>query len=156
MRTLAATAILFALTTTFANAQATQTAPRQTGSVQILSSIPNGSMTVTNWYKQSVYDPGDNKIGEIMDVLLDRGDGTVTALIIGVGGFLGAGEKDVAVPFKAVQPTTKGNNKWYLVVNSTKEALKDARGFKYDRDTMTWVPAEPETTTGSSPRPAPR
>ena len=55
-------------------------------------------MTVTDWYKQDVYDPNDNKIGEIMDVLVDQ-SGTITALIVGVGGFLGAGEKDVAVPF---------------------------------------------------------
>ncbi len=39
---------------------------------------------ITHWYKQSVYDPQDNKMGEIMDVLVDR-DGKVTALIIGVG-----------------------------------------------------------------------
>ena len=40
-------------------------------------------MTVTHWYKQSVYDPSDSKIGEIMDVLMDR-DGKVVALIVGV------------------------------------------------------------------------
>jgi PRC-barrel domain len=42
-----------------------------------------------------------NKIGEIMDVLVDK-SGKIAALIVGVGGFLGAGEKDVAVPFEAV------------------------------------------------------
>ena len=68
----------------------------------------------------------DNKIGDIKDVLVDR-EGKVTALIIGVGGFLGAGEKDVAVPFNAVRVTTKNNNnnsssnKWYLVMNSNKD-----------------------------------
>jgi PRC-barrel domain len=41
-----------------------------------------------------------------MDVLMDR-DGKVTELIVSVGGFLGLGEKDVAVPFNAVQPTSK-------------------------------------------------
>jgi hypothetical protein len=34
--------------------------------------IPAGSFTVTDWYKQSVYDPKDTKIGEIMDVLVDK------------------------------------------------------------------------------------
>jgi hypothetical protein len=38
--------------------------------------------TITHWYKQSVYDPQDSKIGEIIDVLIDR-DGKATALIIG-------------------------------------------------------------------------
>ena len=156
MRNLALTSLLFALVTTCASAQAPQTAPQSAGSAAILTSVPNGSVTVTNWYKQSVYDPSDNKIGEITDVLLERNDGTVTALMIGVGGFLGIGEKDVAVPFKAVQVTNKGNSKFYLVMNATKDELRNAKGFKYDRDTMTWIPQEPGATTGSSSRPAPK
>ena len=68
---------------------------------QIHTNLPADSVTVTHWYKQSVYDPADNKIGEIMDVLVDR-DGKVTVLIVGVGRFLGLGEKDVAVPFNSV------------------------------------------------------
>jgi hypothetical protein len=73
---------LEALVATCASAQAQQ---RGSGSAaQIMSSIPANSKTIT--------------LGEIMDVLVDR-DGKVTALIIGVGGFLGLGEKDVAVPF---------------------------------------------------------
>jgi hypothetical protein len=57
-----------------------------------------------------------------------------------VGGFLGMGEKEVAVPFNAVRVTNKNNNKWYLVMNSNKDALKNAKGFKYDRSEMKWVP----------------
>src|ERR1700721_1769435 len=61
--------------------------------------LPSEAMTVTDWYKQNVYDPNENKIGDIKDVLVDK-SGKVVALIVGVGGFLGAGEKDVAVPFE--------------------------------------------------------
>jgi sporulation protein YlmC with PRC-barrel domain len=108
------------------------------GSPQIMTSVPPQSVTVTDWYKQSVYDPSNNKIGEIMDVLLSQ-DGKVNALIIGVGGFLGMGEKDVAVPFDAVKHTVK-DGKTYLTLDSTKDALKAAPGFKYDRNTTTWNP----------------
>jgi sporulation protein YlmC with PRC-barrel domain len=132
--------LLIAFATATANAQAPQQSPQPSGSAaQILASIPANSVTITHWYKQNVYDPSDNKIGEIMDVLVDRA-GKATALIIGVGGFLGMGEKDVAVPFDAVQVTSKDNNKWYLVMNSNKDALKSAKGFKYDRNAMTWMP----------------
>jgi len=142
-------ALLLALATTTASAQAPQNAPRQSGpAAQILTSIPANSVTVTHWYKQNVYDPSDNKVGEIMDVLLDK-EGKATALIIGVGGFLGMGEKDVAVPFNAVQLTSKDNNKFYLVMNATKDALKSAKGFKYDRNAMTWMPEETPATTGT-------
>jgi hypothetical protein len=73
-----------------------------------------------------------------MDVLVAQ-DGKVNTLIVGVGGFLGAGEKDVAVSFDAIKPTTK-NNKMYLTMNATKDQLKAAPGFKYDRQTTTWMP----------------
>lgn len=102
--------------------------------------IPANAVTVTDWYKQSVYDPKDNKIGEIKDVLVDHKDGRVTSVIIGVGGFLGAGEKDVAAPLSAIKVTNKNNNKWYLVMDTTKDALKSAPGFRYDKDATTWVP----------------
>jgi sporulation protein YlmC with PRC-barrel domain len=103
---------------------------------QMLNTLPSG-VTVTDWYKQSVYDPSDSKIGEIMDVLVAP-DGHISTLIVGVGGFLGAGEKDVAVPFGAVQGTQK-NDKWYLVMNATKDALKTAPGYKYDKSKTQWV-----------------
>ena len=102
MARLASTSILIALVATCASAQAQQ--QRGGSAAQIMSSVPANGETITHWYKQNVYDPQDNKIGEVMDVLVD-GQGKATALIIGVGGFLGAGEKDVAVPFNAVQMT---------------------------------------------------
>jgi hypothetical protein len=123
-----------------AHAQQTTTS---TGTVtvqgQVLNTLPTDSTTVTNYYKQNVYDPSDAKIGEIADVLVGK-DGKVEAFIVSVGGFLGVGEKDVAVPFSAVHGTEK-NGKWYLTMNSTKDALKAAHGYKYDRANSTWVPA---------------
>jgi sporulation protein YlmC with PRC-barrel domain len=155
MARLAYTSILIALVATCASAQAQQHGGGS--AAQIMSSIPANAVTITHWYKQSVYDPNDSKIGEIMDVLVDR-EGKATALIVGVGGFLGMGEKDVAVPFNAVQVTNKNNNnnKWHLVMNSTKDALKNAKGFKYDRNAMTWIPEDAPATTGAPANPPPR
>jgi sporulation protein YlmC with PRC-barrel domain len=158
MRKLAYATILFALATTVASAQSPQTAPKavpEGPAANILASIPANAMTVTHWYKQSVYDPSDAKVGEIMDVLVDH-DGKIAALIVGVGGFLGMGEKDVAVPFNAVQFKTKDNNKWYPVMNTTKDALKNAPGYKYDRTAMTWMPENASATTGTPATPSPR
>ncbi len=103
-----------------------------------MSAAPSESWTVTNYYKQSVYDPKETKIGDIDDVLVDKG-GKITGLVIGVGGFLGAGEKDVIVPFSSVK-TTKKNDKWWLTLDATKDGMKDAPGFKYDKASKTWVP----------------
>jgi sporulation protein YlmC with PRC-barrel domain len=105
---------------------------------ETMSSLPQDSWTVTNYYKQDVYDKGQNTVGKIDDVLIDK-SGKITTLIVGVGGFLGIGEKDVALPFTAVHAEKK-NNKWYLTVDETKDSLKGAAGFKYDSSTTTWSP----------------
>jgi sporulation protein YlmC with PRC-barrel domain len=105
---------------------------------EMMTSVPSGSLTVTDWYKQSVYDPSNSKIGQVNDVLVST-DGKIDALIVGVGGFLGAGQKDVAVSFNSVQKSVR-DNKIYLTMSTTKDALKAAPWFKYDQDQMTWVP----------------
>jgi len=122
-----------------AYAQQTTTGVGTSTTAQTLTSVPTNATTVTNWYKQNVYDPSDNKIGEIADVLIDK-DGKIEVFMVSVGGFLGVGEKDVAVPFSAVHGIQK-NGKWYLTMNATKDALKNASGYKYDRAKATWVPA---------------
>ena len=123
-------------------------------SSKILSTVPGQSVTVTDWYKQNVYDPSNSKIGDVKDVLLSS-DGKVSALIIGVGGFLGMGEKDVAVPFEAIKHTTR-DNKVYLTMDATKDELKAAPGLKYDRNTTTWVPDTGDTARSPTPATTPR
>ena len=113
-------------------------AQQPTGQGGLMTSIPANSRTVTDWYKQNVYDQKDQKLGEIMDLLVNQ-SGQIEAAMVGVGGFLGAGEKDVAVNFNAIKPTKK-NDKTYLTLNTTKDALSNAPGFKYDRQSTTWVP----------------
>jgi sporulation protein YlmC with PRC-barrel domain len=118
---------------------ATSFAAAQTMNAPIMTSPPPGK-TVTKYYKQSVYDQAKNKIGTVDDVIV--GDsGQVTGLIIGVGGFLGAGEKDVGVPLSAVHAEMK-DGAWYLTMDTTKDALKSAPGFTFDKERTAWVPAK--------------
>jgi sporulation protein YlmC with PRC-barrel domain len=105
----------------------------------IMSAAPSGK-TVTKYYKQSVYDPARDKIGGVDDVIVND-SGQVTGFIIGVGGFLGAGEKDVAVSFSAVQAEMK-DGAWYLTLDITKDALKSAPGLTLDKEKAAWVPAK--------------
>ena len=112
-----------------------QTTPE---SAKIMTTLPSPSIPISDLYKQNVYDTADNKIGEVKDVILSP-DGRASALIVSVGGFLGMGEKDVALPFDAVKRKTK-DNKTYLTLDAMKDALKSAPGFKYDRQKAAWVP----------------
>jgi sporulation protein YlmC with PRC-barrel domain len=115
-----------------------QSAPSQVGpSAHLMTTMPANGTTVTNYYKQNVYDPSGNKVGDISDLIVEK-DGRIAAAMVGVGGFLGINEKNVAIPFDALKASQK-NNVWHLTVNTTKDDLKSAPGFKYDRDTTMWV-----------------
>jgi sporulation protein YlmC with PRC-barrel domain len=133
---LLATALtLLASTASFAAEPATTSTMTRTDT--LMATMPGDSVTVTNWYKQNVYDASNNKIGEVEDVLVDK-NGKITAVILSVGGFLGMDTKDVAAPFQAIHPTMK-DNKWWLTMNTSKDSLKSAPGYRYDKNATTWV-----------------
>ena len=67
-------------------------------------------------------------IGEINDVLLDS-EGNVKAVILGIGGFLGMGERDVSVNMDEIRIVTEegDSDDRFLVVNTSKEMLEKAK-----------------------------
>lgn len=66
-------------------------------------------------------------IGDINDIILSK-DGQAEAVVIGVGGFLGIGEKNVAVQYDKVEVTgEKGNERF--VLDASKESLENAPAF---------------------------
>jgi hypothetical protein len=69
-------------------------------------------------------------IGEVNDVVLDW-NGQIKAVVLGVGGFLEMGEKDVAIDMTSLQRVRESadSNEWFLVVNSTKDALSQAPAY---------------------------
>lgn len=69
-------------------------------------------------------------VGEINDVILGR-DGQIKAVILGVGGFLGMGEKNVAIPMQDVKFVKNGDgaDDFFLVVNANKDTLTNAPAF---------------------------
>ncbi len=68
-------------------------------------------------------------IGEINDLIVGE-TGEVKAVIVGVGGFLGIGEKDVAVTMEQVRTYDDENGDRFLVINSSQEALEAAPAFE--------------------------
>jgi sporulation protein YlmC with PRC-barrel domain len=128
-----------AASATYAQQNSTTNGAATPMAARTMSALPSNTSTVTNWYKQNIYDPTDAKIGSISDVLVNK-DGKIEAFIVGVGGFLGVGEKDVAVPFDAVHATER-DGKWWLTMNATKDGLKSAAGYKFDKVKSTWIPA---------------
>lgn len=73
-----------------------------------------------------VYNIADERLGVISDLLIAR-DGKVTQAILSVGGFLGIGDKLVAVKYESL--TQQGDR---IVFNATKEQLKALPEFRHD------------------------
>src|SRR5581483_3243754 len=82
----------------------------------------------SNWIGQSIYNSADENLGDVNDLVIGK-DGKVDAIVIGVGGFLGIGEKNVAVPFGAITVSTDANGKLKLMLQATKEQLDAAPEF---------------------------
>ncbi len=84
-------------------AMAQTSAPTQpAGAGQIMTQMPQDLMRGSQLMGIDVYGADNQKIGDIDEVLVDR-QGKIHGLVVGVGGFLGIGQKDVAIPFDQVQ-----------------------------------------------------
>lgn len=143
IKTLMASAAIVASLTVAASAQnsaqdKTNVGPKQSPA-QVLNKVPTNTTPVDAWYKQPVYDSQNDKIGSIDGMLLG-GRGKVQAVMVDVGGFVGVGNKNVAVPFDAIRPTKGSDGKVRLTMNVSKDALKSAPGFKQGNNQGTWVP----------------
>jgi sporulation protein YlmC with PRC-barrel domain len=74
----------------------------------------------------------DKKIGDVSDILFDK-DGKIEAYVVGVGGFLGIGSKDVALApaaFQVVPGDKSKNESDKLRLSMTKDELKQAANFE--------------------------
>lgn len=79
---------------------------------------------------QSVYNGQNESIGSINDLILQK-QGGVVAAVVGVGGFLGMGQKNVAVPFDKISATQNAQDGTIkLTTTETAESLKAAPEFK--------------------------
>ncbi len=80
-------------------------------------------LSANDFIGQTVYSHADEKVGKVDDLILSENG--VQAVVLGVGGFLGMGIKDVAVMLSSIE-ITKDGNAIKLVVDATKDQLKAA------------------------------
>jgi sporulation protein YlmC with PRC-barrel domain len=103
---------------------------------------PGGSMQV-QWYSHQagemraskligtrVNNEAGERIGDINEIVLSK-DGKVAAVVIGVGGFLGLGEREVAVKFESLRLTQDANNNTVAAISATKDSLKSAPEWRW-------------------------
>ena len=94
---------------------------------QIIMQSEN-TMLANDLIGSNVYSPDGDTIGDVDDLSVNF-DGTVDGVVIGVGGFLGIGEKDVAVEMGSLSTTTDENGNMRLTSSATKTDLEAAEAF---------------------------
>jgi hypothetical protein len=110
---------------------------------QPISAQKPDQMLASKFKGTDVLGPDDQKVGDINDILFAK-DGKVEAYVVSVGGFLGMGAKEIALPpgsFQVVAGKDNDPNDMKLKISMTKDELQSAANFeKYD---------PPRTTTGT-------
>ena len=92
-----------------------------------LTEMKPGQWRATKLTGVNVYDNNKNKIGDISELIVNR-DGKIEAVVVGVGGFLGMGQHDVAIPFQQVQWIDTPDNSNRAAGSSTPPATSSGTG----------------------------
>ena len=137
-------ALTLALGVGLAAAQTTMPQPRPTPSATEAPKAPVAGQIVVqdantilarDLIGQTVYAPDNAKIGSISDLILSKDGKTVEGFVIGVGGFLGIGEKSVAMKLDRLQMTRDPQGGGLrLMMDAKKEELASTPSFKSMRD----------------------
>jgi len=149
IRTLFATTALATLLATGAFAQTATPAPAQAPAAENPAPVtPADGALMTNIIGESVYNgTGDDaqNIGKVDDIVFDSA-GKAKSAIIGVGGFLGVGKKDVAFDYGKLEWAEKNGDRW-LVAKTTKDELTAQPAF----DRKPYDPAPVQSTDATQP-----
>lgn len=82
-----------------------------------------GEMSADAIIGASVRNKANETIGEIKDIHVGK-DGAIKGAVVGVGGFLGVGERDVLMPWNQLQIAREGDDDLVVKTDATKESLK--------------------------------
>ena len=100
---------------------------------QIMAQDAN-TMLAKDFVGLAVFSPDKLKIGNINDLILSKDAKTVEGFVIGVGGFLGIGEKNVALKMDRLKISTTAEGAVELTMDAKKEELTNAPSFKSKRE----------------------
>jgi sporulation protein YlmC with PRC-barrel domain len=98
-------------------------------SPRFLTKQASDDWLASNLIGQPVVNADDEAIGDINDLVTDK-DGKVVAVLIGAGGFLGLGEKDVAVNFEDLKIARDDDHNVKVISDLTSEMLSSAPDYE--------------------------
>jgi sporulation protein YlmC with PRC-barrel domain len=123
-----ATALSFGAASAYGQTKGSQSMGSSKGtSKQSMKDAENGWSAKKNIMDKAVYNDNNEKIGNVDDVIFSRNKSAASFAVIGVGGFVGAGTHDVAVPLSQI----KHEGDKLILPGATKDSLKAMPEFKY-------------------------
>ena len=109
-------------------------APKAPVPGQILVQDANTVLAKQDLVGQTVYAADKAKIGSISDLILSKDGKSVEGFVIGVGGFLGIGEKSVALRMDRLKMASGADGTLQLSMDMSKDELSNTPTFKSKRD----------------------
>lgn len=107
----------------------TDSASLASDSPQFLSKQERSDWLASNLIGVAVNNSANESIGSITDLISDE-NGKVVGVIVGAGGFLGIGQKDVAIRFEDVKLARDANDDVTALVNISQDALASAPDYE--------------------------
>jgi sporulation protein YlmC with PRC-barrel domain len=117
-----------------ASPSTTTQAPKAMTGEKFVDMQASGQWLSSDLIGMNVIGSKNETIGSVSDLLVD-GEGNIVAAIIGVGGFLGIGQKNVAVSFDTLNVAADKDGDPEARLTLTKEELENAPAFKTLADT---------------------
>jgi sporulation protein YlmC with PRC-barrel domain len=102
---------------------------------QFVTLQPAGQWLSSQFIGQAVSNDAGETVGNINDLLFDKG-GRIVNVVVGVGGLLGIGEKNVAMPYTALSIAADANGKRVVKLAVSKEQLTAAPDFNATEKTV--------------------
>jgi hypothetical protein len=133
MKKLLATASIVALMAVPAIAQDPTAPAVEKAPAEKSATLHAGSVSAKALLNESVKNAANETIGDINDVLIGE-NGKISAVIVGVGGFLGMGEKDVALPYDQLVFAKDAGDDLVVTTSATKESLETAPEYVKPQD----------------------
>jgi sporulation protein YlmC with PRC-barrel domain len=120
------------------------------------SASSDGAMTAqaqntvlgTDLIGKTAYGADQKKIGTVNDVIMKQDGSGIEGVVVGVGGFLGLGEHNVALKMDKFSFRPSESGRILVVLNATREELEKAPAFKTKAD-------QEAEAARNAPRPTP-
>lgn len=106
-----------------------QQAEAPSTSPQFLSQQDRSDWLASDLLGKAVVNANNETIGDVDNLVTDE-NGKIIAVVIGAGGFLGLGEKEVAVRFEDLELSRDENNQVTVMANFSEEMLASAPDFE--------------------------